>query len=667
MAMIKSDKFNTAKKEVIKLLGKENVLTNKTALLLNCFDGSPVKSLPEAVLEIKDISKLPALIAVLNKHKVPFVPRAAATNHDGGAVAIKGGAILNLNHLDAVEDINIKEGYTLVQCSTVNGNLQKILDKEGFFYAPDPASREFSTIGGNCALGAGGPKTLKYGATLANVLGTEFILPDGTEIALSKNSQGPDLLSLLLRSEGTLGLIKKLRLKILPKPSFKRTFLAYFPSLTDAMLCVKEIIAAGIIPSALEALDHATLKASESPVEAQALLIIELDGKRTELPKHAKQIESFCKINKAVKLEAAQNEAKRRALWQTRLSAAAALASLGSGLFSLDCAVSRANLPKAIEQISAIFGKYGLRAGIVFHAGDGNLHPNIAFKENNLYELSNIKKAIKEIHQTICALGGTISAEHGIGVEKRAAMAMMFDENTLKIFRKIKTALDPQNVANPDKVLPIASVSEKNASPPQDIIPLIEAVKLANAENKPLNIVGLNTKLKLKKGNILSLKNLNKILDIDKTDYTITIQPSFCMKELEEELKKHNLYLPVPAVKGSIGGVFSAKTIPALKDYVTAIEAVMPDGSFISYGGKYVKNTAGYDLIALMCGARGAYGIVTSLTLRLLPYKAQKSEVLPFKRRLPSDVEFKLKKALDPNNILNPFLFEGTEDENKTP
>ena len=246
MAMIKSDKFNTAKKEVIKLLGKENVLTNKTALLLNCFDGSPVKSLPEAVLEIKDISKLPALIAVLNKHKVPFVPRAAATNHDGGAVAIKGGAILNLNHLDAVEDINIKEGYAVVQCSTVNGNLQKILDKEGFFYAPDPASREFSTIGGNCALGAGGPKTLKYGATLANVLGTEFILPDGTEIALSKNSQGPDLLSLLLRSEGTLGLIKKLRLKILPKPSFKRTFLAYFPSLTDAMLCVKEIIAAGI-------------------------------------------------------------------------------------------------------------------------------------------------------------------------------------------------------------------------------------------------------------------------------------------------------------------------------------------------------------------------------------------------------------------------------------
>ncbi len=667
MAMIKSDKFNTAKKEVIKLLGKENVLTNKTALLLNCFDGSPVKSLPEAVLEIKDISKLPALIAVLNKHKVPFVPRAAATNHDGGAVAIKGGAILNLNHLDAVEEINLKEGYAVVQCSTVNGNLQKMLDKEGFFYAPDPASKEFSTIGGNCALGAGGPKTLKYGATLANVLGAEFILPDGTEIALSKNSQGPDLLSLLLRSEGTLGLIKKLRLKILPKPSFKRTFLAYFPSLTDAMLCVKEIIAAGIIPSALEALDHATLKASESPVEAQALLIIELDGKRTELPKHAKQIESFCKINKAVKLEAAQNEAKRRALWQTRLSAAAALASLGSGLFSLDCAVSRANLPKAIEQISAIFGKYGLRAGIIFHAGDGNLHPNIAFKENNLYELSNIKKAIKEIHQTICALGGTISAEHGIGVEKRAAMAMMFDENTLKIFRKIKTALDPQNVANPDKVLPIASVSEKKASPPQDIIPLIEAVKLANAENKPLNIVGLNTKLKLKKGNILSLKNLNKIIDIDKTDYTITIQPSFCMKELEEELKKHNLYLPVPAVKGSIGGVFSAKTIPALKDYVTAIEAVMPDGSFISYGGKYVKNTAGYDLIALMCGARGAYGIVTSLTLRLLPYKAQKSEVLPFKRRLPSEVEFKLKKALDPNNILNPFLFEGTEDENKTP
>ena len=665
MAMIKSNKFNAAKKEAVKLLGKENVLTNKTALLLNCFDGSPVKSLPEAVLEIKDISKLPALIKILNEKKVPFVPRAAATNHDGGAVAIKGGAVLNLNHLDAVEEINTKEGYAVVQCSTVNGNLQKILDKDGFFYAPDPASKEFSTIGGNCALGAGGPKTLKYGATLANVLGADFILPDGTEISLSKNSQGPDLLSLLLRSEGTLGLIKKLRLKILPKPPFKRTFLAYFPSLTDAMLCVKEIISAGIIPSALEALDHATLKASQSSLDAQALLIIELDGKRNELPKQAEQIESFCKSNKALKIEKAQQESKRLELWRIRLSAAAALASLGRGLFSLDCAVSRANLPKAIESISAVFGKYGLRAGIVFHAGDGNLHPNIAFDDNNLYELSNIKKAIKEIHQTICVLGGTISAEHGIGVEKRAAMTMMFDENTLKILRKIKTALDPNNVANPDKVLPIASRSSKENSVPQDIIPLTEAVKRANAEKKPLSIAGLNTKIKLKKGNILSLKNLNKIIEIDKTDYTITLQPGVSMKELEEELKKQNLYLPVPAAKGIIGGVFSAKTLTALKDYVTAIQAVMPDGSFVSYGGKYVKNTAGYDLIALMFGARGSYGIVTSLTLRLLPYKPQKSETLAFGKRTPGETELKLKKALDPDNILNPFLFEEDENENK--
>lgn len=666
MAMINSCKFKKAEKEIIKLLGKENVLTNKTALLLNSFDGSPVKSLPEAVLEIKDISKLPRLIHILNKHEIPFVPRAAATNHDGGAIPLKGGAVLNLNHLDNIEQINTKEKYADVQCATVNGNLQKRLDEDGFFYAPDPASKEFSTIGGNCALGAGGPKTLKYGATLANVLKAQFILPDGTEISLSKEAPGPDLLSLLLRSEGTLGLITKLRVKIHPKAPFKRTFLALFPSLSDTMLCVKDIIAAGIIPSALEALDQAALKASRSTIKAQALLIIEIDGEKTELPRQAKEIALFCKKNKAVKFETAIKESERLLLWQSRLSAAAALASLGSGLFSLDCAVSRTLLPAAIEKISAIFAKYRLKAGIVFHAGDGNIHPNIAFDENNLYELSNIKKAIKEIHQAVCSLDGTISAEHGVGVEKRAALALMFDDNTLKLFSKIKNALDPKHLANPDKVLPIASRSAKKLTPPSDIMPIVSAIKHANETGSPLNIVGLNTKLELKKGAILSLAGFNRITEIDKTNYTVTVQPGITVKDLDEVLRKQNLHLPIAPCKGSIGGAFSAKTIPSLKDFVTGLDIVLPDGSFVRYGGKFVKNTAGYDLIALMCGARGAYGAVTSLTLRLLPRKPLREPQTPFGIWRPNAAEVKLKKALDPNNILNPFIFEGVENEIKT-
>lgn len=662
--MIKLNRFDKAKKAVQRLLGAHNTLTNKTALLLNSFDGSPVKSLPDAVLEIKDISKLPELIKILNSFDIPFVPRAAATNHDGGAIAIKGGAVLNLNHLDKIEQINTEEKYAVVQCGAVNGNLQKALEKYGFFYAPDPASKEFSTVGGNAALGAGGPKTLKYGATSANLLKAEFILPNGEVLLLDKNAPGPDLLRLLVRSEGTLGLTSRLWVKIKPKNPYKKTILAFFPDLQSTMLCVKDIISAGIIPSALEAMDGANLKAAQTGIEAEALLIIELDGKKGELAEQSEKALKFCADRKAFSIKSANNDEEAKALWQSRLSAAAALASLGTGLISLDCAVSRTDLPQIITKISAIFAKYGLKAGVVFHAGDGNLHPNIAFNEGNLYELSQIKKAIKEIHEAVCLCGGTISAEHGIGVEKRATMAMMFDGGTLSCFKKIKQALDPKNLANPDKILPIASASKKTLTPPERVQPLIEAVKKANAGKTTLNVCGLNTKIKLKGKNLLSLKNLDKIIEVDKTNYTLTAEPGINVKVLAKELEKENLFLPFAPGKGSLGGEFCAKTAAELKDYVTALDIILPDGSFIRYGGKYVKNTAGYDLTALFSGSRGVYGIVTSLTIRLLPYKPKAAKPLPFAPWRPNEVERKLKTALDANNILNSFYFEEVPDEN---
>lgn len=662
--MIKLNRFDQAKKAVQKLLGARNTLINKTALLLNSFDGSPVKSLPDAVLEVKDISLLPKLIKTLHDYNIPFVPRAAGTNHDGGAVALKGGAVLNLNHLDKIEQINTEENYAVVQCGTVNGDLQKALDKLGFFYAPDPASKEFSTIGGNCALGAGGPKTLKYGAASANLLKAEFILPDGEAVMLDKAKPGPDLLGLLVRSEGTLGIASRLWVKIKPKNPYKKTILAYFPDLHQTMLCVKDIISAGIIPSALEAMDASTLKAAKTGIDAGALLITELDGKKAELSAQAEKILDFCYERKAFNIQSADKEDQAKGLWQSRLSAAAALASLGTGLISLDCAVSRADLPLIITEISAIFAKYSLKAGIVFHAGDGNLHPNIAFNENNLYELSKIKKAVKEIHSAVCMRGGTISAEHGIGVEKRAAMSLMFDRDTLACFKKIKQALDPNNLSNPDKILPIATVSDKTLTPPQEVMPLIEAVKNANDKRKPIRLCGLNTKINLRDRNRISLKDLNEIIEIDKTNFTLTVQPGIKVKELAKILKKENLFLPFTPGTGSLGGEFCSKTVPELKDYVTALDVILPDGTFIRTGGKYVKNTAGYDLIALMSGSRGVYGIVTSITLRLLPFKPKSDKPLPFARWRPNIVERKLKAALDANNILNSFYFEEAPDEN---
>lgn len=661
--MIKSNKFAAAEKQVKKLLGKKNILTNKTALLLNSFDGSPVKSLPDAVLEIKDIEKLPKLIEIFNKFKTPFVPRAAGSNHDGGTIALKGGCVLNLNHLDKIEEINTQELWAKVQCGTVNGILQKALAEQGFFYAPDPASKDFSTIGGNCALGAGGPKTLKYGASTANVLKAEFVLPSGELLLIDRNAPGPDLAGLLLRSEGTLGLISRIWVKIYPISTYKKTVLAYFPSLADAMLCVKQIIACGIIPSALEALDKSTLKAIGTDTQAEALLIAEIEDKKTEAAAQAKKVLELCLANKVFNAQTADKEEQRAQLWQKRFSAAAALASLGSGLYSLDCAVSRASLTEIIKEISAIYEKYNLKAGIIFHAGDGNLHPNIAFNADNSFELSQIKKAIKEIHTAVCHLGGTISAEHGIGVEKRAAMAMMFDKETLELFQKIKKAADPFNISNPDKVLPIASQSKKTNQIPADLLPLIEQVKQANSLKKPLKICGLNSKIKLKDKNKLSLKNLNKIIEIDKENYTITVQAGIDVKNLQEELLKQNLYLPIQGLKGSLGGEFCAKSFAELKDYITGLDFITPYGDFIHWGGKYLKNTAGYDLAALLSGSRGIFGIVTALTLRVLPFKNKNSKRKTFAEWKPNNFEKALKTALDPQSILNTFYFEDKHNE----
>ena len=659
--MINQTKFKKVQKAVIKLLGKQNVLTNKTALLLHSFDGSPVKSLPEAVLEIKDISKLPPLLKILHKNNVPFTPRAAGTNHDGGTIALKGGCILNLNHLDKIEDINTKDMIATVQCGVINGELQKTLKQKGYFYAPDPASKDFCTIGGNCALGAGGPKTLKYGATSANILKADFILPDGKQITLDKSENGPDLTDLLLKSEGTLGLITRITLKIQPLALDKKTVLAYFPSLCCAMQSVKEIISQGIIPSALEAMDKTALNAVQIQQTAEAFLIIELEGKKIETEKQIKTVSQICLNNKAFNLQSAQNEEQSQDIWQKRFSAAAAIASLGSGLISLDCAVSRGDLPQVIQEIMQIYKKYNLRAGTVFHAGDGNIHPNIAFDENNSFELLSIKQAVKEIHKTVCKYNATISAEHGIGVEKRAAMTLMYDNETLDFFRKIKSALDPDNLANPDKVLPINSVSQKITQIPQEVKPFIEKIKQANANHIPLEICGLNSKIKLKTKQKISVKELNKITEIDTVNHIATVQAGVNLKELRQALLKYNLYLPVTLgnSNASIGGEFCSKTNPELKNYITGIDFITPQGIFIRYGGKYLKNTAGYDLISLLFGSQGGYGLVTSLTLRVLPFKPQSRPLKDFKRASANYLQSLIKRAIDPGNILNPhFLRE---------
>lgn len=664
--MNNNNKFLPAQNQITKLLGRSNVLCDEAALALNSFDGSPVKIRPDAVLNIPNAAVLPEVIKILNKFNVPFVPRTAATNHDGGCIAVKGGCILNLSALDKIILIDTKAKYAIVECGVVNKHLQDALEPLGFFYAPDPASQAFCTIGGNAALNAGGPKTLKYGATAANILKAEFITPDGEQLILDRGANGPDLLSLLVKSEGTLGVITKLWVKITPKQPALKTVLAYFPTLKDTMQTVKQITAAGILPSALEAMDKTTMDVTQTtyPQGMQAMLIVETDGKKQAVEREAKQIMEICLKNNAIKAESSSKEEERAKLWRQRKSAASSLAKLAPNLVSLDGTVPRANLPQAIESVRAVFDKYGVRGGMVFHAGDGNMHPNIVFDERNLFETAQVKKAIKEINAASVAAGGTISGEHGVGVEKRAAMTLMFEAPTLDLFKKIKTEFDPKNISNPDKILPVASQSRLSATLPADgeTLKIIERVKQAYGAKTPLNIVGLKTKLRHKEGNVLDLSSLNKVTEIDAENLLLNVQAGVSVKAAAEELLKHNMYLPFQTCKGSMGGVYASKIFEDMADYITALEFILPDGTFIRLGGKYIKNSAGYDIIRFLSGSQGFYAAITALTIRVFTVKPAARPQRDFAPFVPSKEHLRLKKVFDENNIFNKFMIR--EEDN---
>ncbi|MBQ4492995.1 MAG: FAD-binding protein [Elusimicrobiaceae bacterium] len=626
-----NNNFNKAKQKVISLLGPENVFCDSISLLLNGFDGSPVKSVAQAVLNINKPEVLWPLINLLIKYKIPYTPRACGTNHDGAAVPLKSGVILNLKPLNKIEKIDTDKGVAIVQSGVINQDLQEVLFEKGYFFAGDPASGAFCTIGANAALNSGGAKTLKYGPTLANVLAADLITSGGALMHLERNFQGPDLLSLLLKSEGTLCVISRLWLKILPLPKQKITLQADFKNLEEAMKSVEEIIASGIVPSALEALDDIALNTPGK----EASLLIELEGESS-----LEKVRKICVKNKVLDFIIAQeNEAK--ALWAKRKAACSALARLNKAVISLDPCVARSDLAFAIKKIKRILVSYKIQAGIVFHAGDGNIHPNIVYDPANFYANAQINKAIKEIYAFISSLGASISAEHGIGIEKRAAMALMYDEKTLNLMRQIKKTLDPFNLANPDKILPLATKSAKEpyASKQKNILALQEQIKQAN-------------EVKIKETLLCEAK---EILELDKKNWLVKVQAGCQVSELEAFLNKHKMSLPITSdFKGSIGKAFADGDFKTMADYVTELEFILPNGEVYNIGGKNIKNVAGYDIIRFLCGSKGAYALITALTIRVFAVGAK--EPLIAKKTgsfSPASIHYALKEVFDPNKKFN--------------
>ncbi|MBR2081785.1 MAG: FAD-binding protein [Elusimicrobiaceae bacterium] len=620
-----------ATEKLKQIVGNSHVLTDELSLSLYSYDCSLSRTRPDGVVLVQNTAQIADIIRVLSDYHIPFVPRASATNHAGSCIALKGGIILNLTQLNHILKINTQEGFAIVEPGVITADLQDALAPLGYFYAPDPASTRACTLGGNLAQNASGARCMKYGGTLDHVLAADFVMSNGTQIHLSRTDSGPDLIGLIAGSEGTLGVLTQLTVKILPVAKHIQTFLVTFPSLQSSVQTVSDLCAHGIIPRCVEAMDQTTTRAVEEfahagyPVNAEALLILELDGTPAQIKKQQSILTQICLAHNAQKFIAAKTDEERENLWRGRRSAYAAMARLSPNVMVGDGTVPRSELPATLERVQQIITQNNLRASLLFHAGDGNFHPHILFDQRNKLQTMHATQALNQILKTCVDSQGTLSGEHGVGVEKRAVMSYQYDESTLKAMQKIKHALDPKNIANPLKILPCQfQEKSRQTSPfPAEIAILQKQLKTWNKTDTAFEILGSNSKLKTTTKTVLSSKVLSQIIEIDTANYTVTAQAGIKLSDLATALKKAGVHSILPTEKGTLGGVFASGILPEFYSQVTGLEALLKDGSYVRYGGKLTKNAAGYPLIHLLAGSRGTLGLVTQLTFKVFA-QAQK-------------------------------------------
>ena len=647
-----------ARRALQKVVGKDNVRSDEISCLLHAYDCSLSRVRPDLFIHVPRADCVAPLVQVLNRYKIPFVARGAATNHAGSCAPLKGGAVLNLTGLNRILQINTQEGYAVAEPGVITAQLQQALDPLGFFYAPDPASQRVCTLGGNIAQNASGSRCLKYGSTLDHILEISLVLPTGETIHVSRADAGPDWVGLLSGSEGTLGIITQLKVKILPKPPCVQTCLVTFPSLEDSVQTVTDLISHGILPRCVEALDQLTLQAIEAfshagyPLDAQAVLILELDGQTQAVTQEKEKLKQLCRQHHALQFTCAKDETERQRLWAGRQAAYSAMARLAPNVLVCDGTVPRSQLPATLRRVRQILDENQVRAGLLFHAGDGNFHPQLLFDERNKIETKRIHQTVKEILQTCVNADGTLSGEHGIGVEKRGLMTYQYDKNTLDAFNQIKKSLDPMQLANPLKIIPLHYAEEARPAPTPDanVQAVCDEVRARAAQKKPFFITGHNSLLRTN-GPCFSVNNLQQITDIDLANYTVTAQSGISLKNLIRALQEKNIYCLLPATEGTLGGAFSSGCFPGFYGSVTGLQAILADGSCVRYGGKLTKNAAGYNLVRLFAGAQGSLGIVTELTFKIFATKPPLLSALPWRPLPQNTLWHRLKKTLDPQHI----------------
>ncbi len=453
--------------KLMEIVGREGVLTSTADLAVYECDGFTIdKNRPDAVVFPTSAEQVVAIVKLCNLFDVPFVARGAGTSLAGGCVPVGGGVMIGLSRMKKILEVNVRDRYAIVEAGVVNVWLTNQLKPLGYHYAPDPSSQGACTIGGNVATNSGGPHTLKYGVTVNHILGIEMVLPNGELVTVggpTEDGPGYDLTGTIVGSEGTFGIVTKVWVRITRNPEAYRTLLGVFDSIDDCTNCISDIIGAGIVPAALEMLDKTILGAIEAafqfgfPLDADAVLIMEVDGHAAGIQDEADAIEAIAKRNNAREVRKANTDPERMALWKARKQAFGTIGRLGYPSYcTQDGVVPRTKLPDIMRCIRATSAKHGVAICNVFHAGDGNIHPVLMFDERDPKQVRAVLAASTDILEECIRLGGSVTGEHGIGVEKLDFMAKLFTPDDLNFMVRLRTAFNPKNNCSPNKMLPTA-------------------------------------------------------------------------------------------------------------------------------------------------------------------------------------------------------------------
>jgi glycolate oxidase len=450
-------------RELRRSLGAESVLSAPSELVVYECDGYTIeKNRPEAVVFPRSTAEVAEVVGLLNRHGVSVVPRGAGTSLAGGCLPIGGGVVVMLTRMSRIQRIDLRNRFAVVEAGVPNLQLSRALAGTGYHFAPDPSSQGASTIGGNVATNAGGPHTLKYGVTVNHVLGLEAVLGDGTVIQLGPvaNPAGLDLIGPLVGSEGTLAIITRIWVRLTPNPQDYRTLRAIFNTVDDATNAISDIIGAGIVPAAMELMDQGIVAAVEEayrfgfPLDAGAIAVIELDGLTAGLDEQQQAVVKFCEKWHAREILQAATAKERELLWKCRKMAVGAVGRLSPSYCIQDGVVPRTRLPHILRRIAEIGAKHRVRIVNVAHAGDGNVHPILLFDERDKEQVGRVLAAGDELLGECIECGGSVTAEHGIGVEKLAFMSRLFGDADLVAMARVREAFNPSGRLNPGKLLP---------------------------------------------------------------------------------------------------------------------------------------------------------------------------------------------------------------------